>query len=196
MVEFIDPGTDSHHERARPDPLAPARSAEFDWPTVFEHLDGEQADDGMVSREQAAAALAALLRFLCVEALTPPRNPGQCLSGIGTRAVAALWSLDPGTFAGAPSQARLASAFGKSHGWLSRPVSEFSREFGIVNRHQQNGRNGEHQQKLRVDFRPVVSFRVPIRAAGDAAAPVSTAEGVQTAADDQNAPTAKQEALP
>jgi hypothetical protein len=114
------------------------------------------------------------------------------LSGISTRAVAALHALSPETFAGNPSQARLATAFGKSHAWLTRSVSAFSREFGIVSRHQQNGRNGQHQQKLRVDFRPVVSFRVPISGAQEGPAPlVSPSERVPTAPDDETPPQLK-----
>ena len=146
---------------------------------------------------EAERRMAALLRFLCVEALTPPRNPEQCLSGIGTRALAALWSLDPGTFTGTPSQARLAAGFGKSHGWLTRAASEFCREFGIVNGFGQHGRGGQHRQKLKVAFAPTVSFRVPISGAQEGPAPlVSSPEGVPTAPDDQNAPQGTAEALP
>ena len=197
MVEFIDPGADYHHERARPDPLAPARSAEFDWQTVFANLDGETGDSGMVPQEQAAAALAALLRWVCQPALEPPSRPDATLSGIGTRALAALHAISPESFAGTPSQARLAAAFGKSHAWLTRAASEFSREFGIVNGFGQHGRGGAHRQKLKVAFAPPVRFAVAIKtAAGVAVAPAVAADATLTPPDDQTQPEPKQEALP
>ena len=188
MVEFSD-----YHELDRRDPLAGDPHTDPDWPTIF----GEPAADGMVSRERAAEALAALLRWICASALEPPSYPSATLSGIASRAIAALWSLDPGTFSGSPSQARLAAAFGKSHGWLTRPASEFAQTFGVKNRFQAHGRGGEHRQKLKVAFAPTVSFRVPISGAQEGPAPlVSSPEGVPTAPDDQNAPQGTEEALP
>ena len=81
----------------------------------------------------------------------------------------------------------------KSHRAPARDLHTLSDEATL----QAHGRNGEHRQKLRVDFRPVVSFKVPIKTgAGLTVALVSPPGEVQTPPGNQDAPQAKEEALP
>jgi hypothetical protein len=184
--------TDDRHRAAAIDPLAPPRSQAFDFDTVCQHLDGEPDGNGMVSREQAAAALVAILEWVC-----QPAGKRQGVNTAGRRAYAALWLLRPEAFDGAPSQAELCRRLGMSTGYLTAPASEFSAAYGVVSRSQAHGRGGEHRRKLKVDFRPPVEFQVPIAGTqGSPAAPVSPSGETQTPPEAQDAPQGTEEALP
>jgi hypothetical protein len=181
MVEFHPYDSD----RPSVDPLAPPRFQAFDWEQVFADLDGPEAE---ADCERLVHAFKAFLGWLWANRQDVDRATPEA---VGRRAIAAM------TVLSGESGAALCRKMRRSHAYLSGPAAEFSRTFGVLSRAQAHGRNGQHADKLKVNFAPPVSFQVPIKTEQGLSVGRADASGeAQTPPEAQDAPTGTQEALP
>jgi len=112
---------------------------EFDYGEVERCLgEGSEGEEPVLDSERFAHALRVIFRWIT-------RGSGRSRANqermVGRRTIALAWLLDPSTFEGAPSLARLEAQFGIPTNLLSRIVSEASATFGIRNRDQVHGWN-------------------------------------------------------
>jgi hypothetical protein len=134
-------GSDSHTKR---DPLAPSLVVD-PWQAVIDHLDGARVETGE-DWPRMAEALKILLRWVNEPALGVvwPSARNTLLNNIGRRSVSCQWVLEPGAFEGTPSGRELARRLGLPGTRLPPLCADFSRKFGVANRAQSHGRNGNH----------------------------------------------------
>ncbi len=125
-------------QNPKADPLD-AHTCEFDWAGLEAALGEAREECPDEERyEQLVAGLRVILRWLADGMTT--RNPDPARQ-IGRRAVALLWAIDPGYFAGSPSLSRLAKRMKLCTTTLSEHSAAAHRDFGVCNRGQKHGWN-------------------------------------------------------
>jgi hypothetical protein len=134
-----DMGTDS-------DPLD-GRECDFDWQEIFTRLDACASENGP-DWPRMGYALSEVLKFAAKPVLGENAGALQ-LRQAGERLAALSWILEPDAFAGTPSGRELSRRLGLPVTEISAFVCEWTRRYGIRNRAQSHGRNGNHSDSPR-----------------------------------------------
>lgn len=143
MTELNENRDSAHH-----DPLTELGAADFPFEQIFRELDGDDGG-GERRKEELVSALKVLLTWFA-EPFKDKTQSDKKLDRTGKRVLAALWVLNPGCFREGPiSAAELSRQIGNNRVVISDHASEFTRRFGLRNRFQSHGRNGEHAAILK-----------------------------------------------
>jgi hypothetical protein len=140
----MKPEFHDNYKSAHVDPLEPTH-ADFDWATVYAHLDGEQpkeeADPPPVTHKEMAQILAACFRW-ALDFDHRRNNQYNCRPTelIGRRLIALAWVTNPASFDGA-SLASICKRLKVRGPSMAKLTAAASRHFGIVNRGQAHGWN-------------------------------------------------------
>lgn len=110
------------------------RSIDFPWEELFSRIDNQPEDLRAELRQDLAAGLGEMLRWLI-------RGDGQDRLYVrgqiaGCRAIALAWVLSPDIFDGTPSLCALAERLGVPRATLSRHTADVTKRWGILNRAQ------------------------------------------------------------
>ena len=132
-----------YQARSRVDPLAAPTVAEPDWRAIFRALDEPEGADNADS-EALQLAVSNLLDWV-LERSSARR--GDAARMAGRRLIALAWVMDPNRFGDDPSMSKVAKLLGVHKAILSELTAEFSRKFGLRNRHQKHGWNWKTKGK-------------------------------------------------
>jgi|ERR1039458_4013923 hypothetical protein len=129
----------------KPSQLNPASNGnpDFDWESVFAHLDGDVTDDAE-TKQAAAKMTARVMAELVAWALEVNLQDHRALKAIGVRLVAMAWVINPKQF-GDSSLATISKSLGfKGANSISPSAAEFSRRFGLTNKFQDHDWRKKH----------------------------------------------------
>jgi len=136
--DFLAEGSHEAGDHTRIDPLAPSRTADFDWEGLEARLD-EAATLPDAERERLVEVFTSLISW----AVSCSNPKAIKLEQVGKRVIALAWTLSPSYFEGMPSCRELAKRAGIHKDSLSDCTAKASRKFGIKNRAQSHGWNAK-----------------------------------------------------
>lgn len=145
-----------HEDYANRDAVFAQHSQEFNYDALFERLDG-LVESGDIAEQDITGLPIALKNVFdwLFEPVKPKsgntaKRTRRVTEQIGRRAIALAWVMDPSRFGNDPSLTQVGTSLGIHKAVMSELTSQFSKQFGVRNKHQSHGWNykpNENEQK-------------------------------------------------